>query len=282
MNMIADTHIHSWNFEKAKYQWLDGNTNILNRTYHIDEIEAERKELNINSGVLVQAANNFEDTDWMLEVATHTEWIRGVVGWLPLTDSSATQKLLEGKYLKNKYFKGVRHLIHDEADPKWLLQPEVIESLKILAANNISYDIVGVLPAHIETALKVAELVPDLKMVFDHLNHPRVEGKEIYQEWKSMMKTASGNKSFYVKISGLGTACGVADWNDDDLKPAIEFALESFGTDRCFCGGDWPVALLGGSYTKTWSSYKNIISNLLNADECNGVFYNNAAQFYNL
>jgi L-fuconolactonase len=280
--MIVDTHIHIWNFQKAYYLWLDGDTSILNCTYNIDEIETERKDLNITGGVLIQAANNFEDTDWMLEVATKTEWIKGVVGWLPLTDPRATEKALEEKYFGNKYFKGVRHLIHDEADPTWLLQPSVIESLKILADNNIPYDVVGVLPAHIETALRVAEMVPNLKMVFDHLNHPRVEGKETYNAWKLLMKTASGNENFYAKISGLGTACGVAEWDEDDLKPAIEFALTSFGTDRCFFGGDWPVSLLGGSYTKTWTSYKNIINDLLTVSESNKVFYNNAIQFYHL
>lgn len=280
--MIVDTHIHVWSFQKAYYLWLDGDTTILNRTYNIDEIETERKELNITGGVLVQAANNFEDTDWMLELAAKTQWINGVVGWLPLTDPGAVQKALEEKYFGNKYFKGVRHLIHDEADPTWLLQPSVIESLKILADHNIPYDIVGVLPAHIETALRVVELVPNLKMVFDHLNHPRVEGKEIYDAWKSLMKTASENESFYAKISGLGTACGVANWGGDDLKPAIEFALTSFGTDRCFFGGDWPVSLLGGSYTKTWTSYKNIVNDLLTVSESDKVFSGNAIQFYHL
>ena len=97
-----------------------------------------------------------EDTDLMLETAYKTEWISGVVCWLPLMDTRATQQLLEERYLKEKYFKGVRHQIHDEKDPKWLLQPAVIESLKILAAHDIPYDVVAVLPAHIETAIEVA------------------------------------------------------------------------------------------------------------------------------
>lgn len=280
--MIIDTHIHIWNFQKAHYLWLDGDTSILNRNYHIEEIETERKELGITNGVLIQAANNFEDTDWMLEVADKTEWIKGVAGWLPLMNPDATVKALEEKYLRNKYFKGVRHLIHDEANPAWLLQPTVIESLKILAAGNIPFDIVGILPAHIATAMQVADLIPGLKMVFDHLNHPRVEGEGIYDSWKSLMKTASQHKNFYAKISGLGTACGVADWGEDDVKPAIEFALDSFGTGRCFLGGDWPVSLLGGSYTKTWTSYKNIINGLPDVNERDNVFYKNAVEFYNL
>ena len=101
--MIADTHIHVWNFQQADYPWLKGDTSILNRTYNIEEIETERKNLNITAGVLVQAANNVEDTDWMLEVANTHEWIKGVVGWLPLTDIAATQKLLEEKYLISNF-----------------------------------------------------------------------------------------------------------------------------------------------------------------------------------
>jgi L-fuconolactonase len=281
--MIADTHIHVWNFKQAYYLWLEGDTSILNRTYNIEEIETERKNLNIASGVLVQAANNLEDTNWMLQVADSTDWIKGVVGWLPLTDPAVSQKLLEEKYLKSKYFKGVRHLIHDEADPKWLLQPAVIESLQLLAAYNISYDVVGVLPAHIETVLKVAELIPDLRMVFDHLNAPPIATKEKFGQWGELMKTAATHKNFYAKISGLGTASGNFNGRTaDDIKPYLEFALQHFGVDHCFCGGDWPVSLLADNYTGTWRTTKVIVQKLVSESEQDKVFYSNAQQFYNL
>jgi L-fuconolactonase len=281
--MIADTHIHVWNFQQAYYLWLEGDNSILNRTYNIEEIETERKNLGIVSGVLVQAANNLEDTNWMLQVAKTTNWISGVVGWLPLTDPVATQKLLEEKYVKEKYFKGVRHLIHDEEDSKWLLQPAVIESLQLLAAHDIPYDVVGVLPAHIETVLKVSELVPNLRMVFDHLNQPPIFKKEKFGAWGPLMKTAAQHKNMYAKISGLGTASGDPEgWRPDDLKPYVEFALQNFGTDRCFCGGDWPVSLLAGSYTKIWKAYEQIINELISKEDAAKVFYTNAQKFYNL
>lgn len=280
--MIVDTHIHVWNFEKAHYSWLDGDRSILNRTYNTDEIDAERKNLGITTGVLVQAANNLEDTHWMLQLADETGWLKGVVGWLPLMDPSSTQDLLENKFLKNKYFKGVRHLIHDEVNAEWLLQPAVLESLEILADHKIPYDVVGVLPAHISTVLKIAEKIPHLEMVFDHLNHPRMDGEDIYRQWKSLMISAAGHKNFYAKISGLGTVADKAGWTEDDVKPAISFALETFGADRCFCGGDWPVSLLGGSYTKTWTAYKNIITALLSKDEREKVFSKNALKFYKI
>lgn len=183
MQKIIDTHIHVWNFDKAAYAWLDGNETVLNRTYNIDEIEKERQQVGITEGVLVQAACNPEDTDWMLQVAADHDWIKGVVGWLPLMDTAATENILEEGYGKENYFKGVRHLIHDEADPRWLLQPEVIESLKILAQKNIPYDVVGVLPQHIETVLEVSQKIPGLRMVFDHLNQPPMKTGEKFGAW---------------------------------------------------------------------------------------------------
>lgn len=281
MQRIADTHIHIWDFSKAEYAWLEGNTSILNRSYSLDEISEERIQNGITDGVLVQAANNFEDTDWMLRVAINSDWIRGIVGWLPLTDPAATLKALQNRYGKEKYFKGVRHLIHDEPDPQWLLQSPVLESLALLAEHGIPFDVVGIQPAHIRTALKLAAKLPGLRMVFDHLNQPPVSSGERYGEWGDLMKEAAAHPGFYMKISGLGTTSGKGDgWTKDDIRPYVSFALEHFGADRCFCGGDWPVSLLAGSYTKTWTIYKELVTSLLSETEQHSVFYANAARFY--
>jgi predicted TIM-barrel fold metal-dependent hydrolase len=42
MQPIIDTHIHIWNFDKAKYEWLENDTSILNRSYDIDELQREK------------------------------------------------------------------------------------------------------------------------------------------------------------------------------------------------------------------------------------------------
>ena len=280
---IIDTHVHVWNLRRAEYPWLQGDTSLLKRSWAIEQLEAERKEAGITGGVLVQASGNIEDTDLMLEAAYKTEWIQGVVCWLPLKNTKATQLILDEKYLKEKYFKGVRHQIHDERDPQWLLQPAVIESLKLLAAHDIPYDVVAVLPDHIETALNVAEQVPDLRMVFDHLSQPPIGTKEKFGKWGELMKEASRHKNFYAKISGLGTASGnFQNRTADDIKPYIEISLHQFGVERCFCGGDWPVSLLANNYIDTWKIYKSILPQLVTEDEQEKIFYTNAQRFYNL
>jgi L-fuconolactonase len=283
MQRIIDTHIHVWDFSRAEYSWLKNDTSILNRSYSINEIEAARKTAGVTDGVMVQAACNLEDTRLMLEVAAQTGWLHGVVCWLPLQDTKQTERLLQEEFLPNNYFVGMRHLIHDEADAKWLLQPAVIESLKLLAKNNKPYDVVGIKPEHIETVLKVSERVPELKMVFDHLNAPPIATQEKFGKWGEWMKAAAQNKNFHAKISGLGTASGsFENRTTEDIKPYVAFALEHFGTERCFCGGDWPVSALANTYSKTWQQIQQLVNKLTDNKEQQQVYFNNANRFYNL
>lgn len=279
---IADTHVHIWDLERASYPWLEGDDSLLNRNYTLDELEPERLQTNVKVGVLVQAAGNREDTELMLEAARKHSWIKGVVGWLPLLNTHSTQLQLE-QDIHEPFFKGVRHQVHDEANVQWLLQPAVIESLQMTASYGLPYDMVGVLPVHIETAIKAGEKLPELRLVFDHLNQPPIAGKEKFGQWGSLMKSAAANPNFYAKISGLGTASGnFSGRTTGDVQPYIEFVLDTFGVDRCFCGGDWPVSLLAGSYSRIWQTYETILAALLNEKETEKVLYSNAVNFYGL
>lgn len=280
--MIVDTHIHIWDTNKSTYSWLKNAPEILQKNYVIEELNIARKEAGISAGIFVQADVQMEDSFHMLDVAKQTDWIKGVVSWLPLADTKKTDILLNGRLLMDPYFVGVRHLIHDEADPAWLLQDNVIESLKILASNDVPYDIVGVLPEHIETILNVAEKIPDLRMVFDHLNAPPISSGERFGRWGSLMKEVAKNEKIFAKISGLGTVAGKEKFTEDHLKPYIEFMLEHFETGRCFCGGDWPVSLLAKDYVTTWNIYKKTLGALLAPRDLEKVFATNAIEFYNL
>lgn len=279
MQNTIDTHIHVWDLEQVDYPWLKGNTSILNRTYELDELESARQAAGITGGILVQAANSLEETAWMVKTAQKHRWIGGVVGWLPLQDPQATARIIDTAYRPGMLLKGVRHLIHDEVDPNWLLQDTVLESLGLLASHDIPYDLVGILPAHIETALKVAAKWPKLRMIFDHLNQPPMAKQD--KRWEVLMKEAAGHDHFYAKISGLGTAAGKGTgWAAGDLEPCIEFALHHFGVDRCCCGGDWPVSLLAGTYEKTWTAYRTVIAKYLTPKDQEKILYRNATQFY--
>jgi L-fuconolactonase len=280
---VIDTHIHTWDFGRAQYPWLVGDRTILNRNYLLEELNPQATRSHISYGVLVQAANNAEDTALMLETAENNTWILGVVGWLPLMDPKRTEQWILKKFTGNHYLKGIRHLIHDEADPAWLLQPEVLESLQIVARHNLTYDVVGVTGEHLKTAIAIATAIPELNIVLDHLNHPPVDGQKKTGSWGTLMSEAATHKNIFCKISGLGTLTGKPQtWTADDIRPYIVFAINAFGTDRCICGGDWPVSLLAGSYEKTWMAYRKILSEELSEEDQKKILFTNARDFYNL
>lgn len=279
---IIDTHLHCWDLQKLDYYWLKGDTSLLAKNYFVEDIRPEMEKSGVTGAVLVQATNSIEETDWFLQLAAHNDWILGAVGWLPLQQPAEVERLLS-LYKLNPFFKGVRHQIHDEADDAWLLQPTVLESLRMLMDADVPYDLVGIKPAHIATALKLAEKLPNLRMVFDHINQaPFKEGLQ-GNRWTELMKEAATHPQFFAKISGLGTGTGKPfEWTDADVAPFVEFILKGFGTSRVFCGGDWPVSLLAGSYTYTWQQYKATFDRLLTDEEKIQVYEINAEKFYGL
>jgi len=268
---------------KVHYSWLQGDDSILARNYLPAELYPQLSKVHVTIAVLVQAANNLEDTELMLSAASQNDWIKGVVGWVPLQDPSKTQALIENWKATNTYLKGIRHLIHNEANENWLLQDSVIESLKILAHHHITYDIVGVKEAHLKAAITIAEKIPNLNLVLDHLNNPPMTNQTEMDRWRTNIKVAAQLKNIHAKISGLAMATGQFEtWTSADIQTSIEYALEQFGTDRCFCGGDWPVSLLAGGYVKTIQAYREIIENCLTIIDQEKVFNKNAALFYKL
>ncbi len=53
----------------------------------------------------------------------------------------------------------------------------VMQSLSVLAAYDVPYDVVGVTPQHLITALEVAHKVPELRLMLDHMNQPPIASR---------------------------------------------------------------------------------------------------------
>jgi L-fuconolactonase len=282
MAKVIDTHMHSWDLQKVRYSWLDGDTSILAQNYYPSNIEGQLQAAGVSAAIMVQAANNLEDTAFMFECAEQYPWIIGVVGWIDLLNPALAKNQLE-VHLQNKYFKGIRHLIHDEPDHNWLLQPAVIESLGILADHGVPFDVVGVKIEHIKAAIQVAKQIPHLKMVFDHLNHPPIATSEQFGVWGEAIAEAAAMPNFYAKISGLGTCCAhFNDWSATTIEPYIAYVLKHFGVDKLMIGGDWPVSLLAGDYVTTHHKYQTVVEKLVAEEHQQKIYTGNAAAFYKL
>ncbi len=249
--MRIDTHHHFWNLNKVEYPWLKPESSVLYRTIEPPELEPQLRAAGIDRTVLVQSANNTEDTISMLTQAECYDWIGAVIGWVPLGQPDQARKLLQ-RYSGHPKFRGMRHLIHNERDPDWVIQDNVVRGLKVLEEFNLVFDFVPVYPLHLKHAPYLLERLPNLTFVIDHLAVPPIRTKEM-GAWASQMQDAARFPNVVVKVSGLGTAVGSSSWSYLDIKSYIDFALDTFGADRCMFGSDWPVCTRAGDYAKVWS-----------------------------
>jgi L-fuconolactonase len=277
--MKVDSHQHFWNLDKVAYPWLVPAYGPIYRTIEADELEPLIKAAGIDKTVIVQAMDSYEDTDYMLETAAQYNWVGGVVGWVPLNKPDEAAVKLK-QYTKNPLFRGVRHLIHEEQDPDWVLQEEVIEGLKLLASNGLTFDIVAVFPNHLKHVPTLAEKVPNLKMVINHLAKPPIQD-QLMEPWATQLKLAASYPNVYAKLSGLNTAADWESWTAGDIKPYIDYAFNVFGAERLMFGSDWPVANLAGDYHKVWTETNKALAGR-SPNEIAAVLGNTAAQFYRL
>ncbi len=256
-----DTHQHFWKLSEVEYPWLTPDHGPIYDTFTPAQLQPQLKEAGIDKTVLVQSANSYEDTASMLVKADYNDWIGGVVGWVNLLDPEEANRRLQ-IYKQNPKFVGIRHLIHEEPDPDWVVQEVVIESLKVLAGHKMTFDVVAVFPNHLEHLPSLAERLPELKMVIDHLAKPPVGQKE--SPWFGQIKAAAQAPNIYAKLSGQFDD---PTWTIEDVRPYVAFALEQFGPERVMFGSDWPVSILGGSYRSVWTNTQALIEGLTEAEK---------------
>ncbi len=279
--MIVDSHQHFWNLEQVYYDWLVPAYGPIYRTFEPAELEPQLAAAGVERTVLVQSACNFEDTEAMLALAAEHEWIGGVVGWVPLYAHKLAEKALD-RYQADPSFVGVRHLNHEEADPDWLVRPEVIDGLRILEERDLAFDVIAVWPLHLGHVPALAQACPDLRMVIDHLAKPPIASGD-YVGWKDAMKAAAEFPNVYAKVSGLNTAAEWETWTAADLVEPIGYALAAFGAERLMFGSDWPVAILAGDYTKVWAETNKALDELGISDaQRAAILGGTAAEFYRI
>ena len=275
----VDAHQHFWTLSPGHYRWLTPDLGPLYRDFAPDELEPQLKAAGLSATVLVQADDTPEDTASMLALSETHPFIAGVVGWVGLERPLEAEAALE-RLTRHPKFKGVRHLIHNEPDPDWLLRPAVLDGLRLLIERNLSLDVVAVGPRHLEHVSTLAEALPGLRLVVDHLAKPPINARG-WQPWADLIARAAAHPNVYAKLSGLNTAADVDTWTARDLQPYVDHALEVFGPGRLMFGSDWPVAILAGDYAKVWRETNEALKGL-SPHERDGVLGGTATAFYRL
>jgi L-fuconolactonase len=271
-----DAHQHFWNLESGLYSWPTAAEAPIHRTFAPIDLESDLRAAGVDATVVVQANDSLADTDAMIALARDHEWIAGVVGWLPLLDRAAAEGALDAR---RDSLNGVRHLIHWEEDPGWLVRPEVQPGLALLAERNLPFDVVAVFPAHVDLVPEVAAAHPDLVLVLDHLAKPPFRG-DGWNRWVHAIGRMAAFPNIFAKVSGLDTAAGEG-WTADEIRPAWEVALEAFGPARLLFGTDWPVCRLVSSYRDVVAASLALVAELTPSEQ-DRVMGGTAAEVYRL
>ncbi len=249
--MRIDAHQHFWDLDRFTYAWMPPRPSRLRRNFLPEDLEPILAEHRFDGTVLVQAHTHLDETRWFLELASRHAFIQGVVGWADLTDNRLGEVLDE--FQRHPKFKGIRHPVHDEADDQWLLRPSVLAGLRELARRGLPYDLL-LRPQHLPLVPRLAEAVPDLRMVIDHLGKPPIAGRRL-NGWARDVEAVASIPQVFCKISGMITEADHDSWSAGDLRPYVAHVLAVFGPDRLMFGSDWPVCLLAGSWKQVLAAF---------------------------
>jgi L-fuconolactonase len=277
---MIDSHHHFWWHRRHAYAWPDPVGDRFARDFTPDELRPELARCGIKGTVLIQVLHQVDgETEECLDLSQEIAFVRGVVGWLPLVDPDAAASALERLRGRGKLV-GVRHLISNEPDPRWLLQDGVLESLKLLAAAGLVFDAIPVNAAQFESVLELAGRLPELKVVINHLGRPPIP-EQGWEPWATQAARASEHRNLSMKLSiGLDVIMRWR-WSSDAVRRYSDHVLDLFGPNRVMAASNWPVILLGASYQEAWSGITELVGGL-SAPERHAVLGGTAERVYAL
>lgn len=280
MTSIVDAHHHLWDPARATYPWMAGLGPTIERRYGPEDLAPLLAAAGVERTVLVQTRSSIAETREFLATAAESEFIAGVVGWIDLTDPAAADTLAALRAgAGGGRLAGIRHQVHDEPDAEWLLRPDVRRGLRAVADAGLPYDLL-VRVRELPAALAIAQAMPELRLVIDHLAKPPIRAGQL-EPWASLIGSFAGLDNVWCKLSGLVTEADPDRWTVADLRPFVEHALGVFGPQRLIFGSDWPVCLLAASYAEVMEAARSLTEQLGESEQ-GWLFGATAARVYGL
>jgi L-fuconolactonase len=273
----VDAHHHVWRLDRGDYGWLTPALAPIYRDFGLADLAPLIAEAGIAATVLVQAAPTVAETEYLLQVARASRGIvRGVVGWANLAAPDAVATL---EYLaRDPVLKSVRPMLHDLADPEWILRPDVDGALAELPRLGLRFDAL-VKPPHLPALLRMCERHPEIAVIVDHGGKPPIRDLD-WDPWAQGIAALARHPQTACKLSGLVTEAATG-WTADTLRRYVDHLLACFGPGRLLWGSDWPVVDLAGGYRRWVDATGALLAGLPAADR-DAILGGNADRIYGL
>jgi len=275
--MKIDAHQHFWIYDKREYSWINDEMSILKRDFLPGDLKKEVDRIGFDGSIAVQARQTIDETEWLFKLAEQNDIIKGVVGWLDIRSPQFKNQL--EKYAKRTKLVGIRHVVQDEPDNRFMSRSEFIEGIRELENYDLVYDIL-IFEKQLPAAIDLVSRFPYQRFVLDHIGKPRISYTSL-EPWKSLITELAEYPGVYCKVSGMVTEADWKNWKIEDFQPYLDTVFEAFGAERILFGSDWPVCTVAASYKDVFGLVKNYIEKF-SPDEQNKIMGENAARIYRL
>jgi L-fuconolactonase len=281
--MRIDAHQHFWLPALIEYAWMKPLRGTparrLVRPVLPDELEPILAQHEVGRTVLVQAATDETEAEFLLSLAERYPFIAGAVVWLDMERDDFERQL--ERCAAHPKFLGVRPMVQDIEDIGWLRRAAVRRAFRLLEERGVCFDFL-IKPHQLEATLEVLDACPRLRAVIDHIAKPDI-AHGLIAPWDEQLERVSKHPNVYCKLSGMITEADHELWKPADLAPFIAHALGCFGPARSMFGSDWPVCTLAGSYAEVIEALEDNLAPLaLQASEIDAIFGGTAREFYRL
>ena len=272
-----DTHQHFWRYRPDHYGWIDDSMAALRRDFGLADLEPSLRASGVAGTIAVEARGHLEETEQLLAIAERTPFVRGVVGWLPLTEPNVAG-LIE-RYASRPKLRGLRHWLGSSSDLSYMFGEALHEGLARLAPSGLSFDLM-LWPPQLGSVASFVDRHPQQIFILDHFAKPYIRAGQL-EPWRTQLRELARRPHVYCKLSGLTTEADWRAWQAHELEPYLDAALEAFSPQRLLFGSDWPVCTLATSYER-WVETVSSWASRLSAGERDRILGGTALEVYRL
>ncbi len=239
-----DSHHHLWKYDPVEYDWIDDSMKVIRSNFLPEHLAKEIHAVGIDGVVTVQARQTVAETEWLLGLAGNNAFMKGVVGWVPLTDPKVAGVI--ERFSGYPKLKAMRHVVQAESDPNYILRDDFNAGIRALLPHKLAYDIL-IFERQLPQAIQFVDRHPDQIFILDHIAKPRIK-ENVISPWRENIQEMAKRQNVYCKVSGMVTEADYHLWTEKQLDPYFDTVFEAFGPKRVMFGSDWPVSLVATSY----------------------------------
>jgi L-fuconolactonase len=279
---IVDAHVHLW--DPARTDWYPylsddrdlpvGDLSGMARRFDAQTYAAESSGWNVEKLVNVAAATGGHSVEETLALDASAEAVgqpAAIVGGItPAAGESAVITQID-RQMAAARFRGVRAM----GSPDHPVPGATV--LRALRERGLVFDLMA-RTHQLRSCADALAGVGGLSVVVEHAGWPRSGDPDEFRSWKDGIRSlAAVGDRVSCKLSGLAMPLGTMDRHE--LAPWIEFAIETFGVDRCMFASNFPVDGIRGTLEELFSSYFKVVAGL--GDQAiEDLFAGNAERIY--